>query len=359
MKFTQSLLPFFLALAPSALAASPTDLQAQIGSHVIYSYPGLEPSAQLLELIKEGKVGGIILFGENVSDNLTTTIDNLQQTYKQSPYYSGSPLLVMTDQEGGEVRRLSGGPVSSAKVVGEAADYKAAATQMGIDAATTLKEFHNNANLAPVLDVYRVAGDFADNYQRSFSNSSSVVGTCGSAFIHAQQGDGVVATVKHFPGLGGASTTENTDVEPVTINFTKEELRTVDMAPYTKAIAAGVDMVMASWAIYPSLDAKYPSGLSKAIIQNELRGRLGFKGVTITDAIEAGSLVAFGDQGPRGLLAAQAGMDLLLASGRNVTQGEAIYDALSAALNDGSLDKRAFSNATNRIATLRKKLIKF
>ncbi|KAJ5209943.1 Glycoside hydrolase superfamily [Penicillium cf. griseofulvum] len=357
MKFSTHLLPFFLALVPSSFAASPGDLQAQIGHHVIFSYPGLKPPAHLLNLIKEGKVGGIILFGENVDDSLTTTIDNFQEIYKQSPYYSGSPLFIMTDQEGGKVRRLAGGPEESAKQIGQAADPEAAATQMGKDAASTLEKFKNNVNLAPVLDVYREAGDFADSFERSFSNSSRVVGTCGSAFISAQQSTNIIASAKHFPGLGAAHAGENTDMQPVTIDLTVEELRKVDMAPYREAIAAGVDMVMTSWAIYPALDPTYPSGLSKTIIQNELRGRLGFKGVTITDAIEAGSLEAFGDQATRGLLAAQAGVDLLLAAKRDVTQGEDIYNALLAAVQDGSLDEAAFAAATQRILEVRKKLV--
>ncbi|KAJ5817305.1 Glycoside hydrolase superfamily [Penicillium robsamsonii] len=358
MKFsTQFLLPFFLALTPSALAASPSDLQAQIGHHVIFSYAGLEPPAHLVDLIKKGKVGGIILFGENVDENLVSTIDSLQETYKQSPYYSGTPLFIMTDQEGGKVRRLEGGPVESAKQIGQAADLEAAATQMGKDAASTLEQFKNNVNLAPVLDVYREAGDFADSAERSFSNSSRAVATCGSAFIAAQQSANIVASAKHFPGLGAAHAGENTDLQPVTIDLTREELRKVDMEPYRNAIAAGVDMVMTSWAIYPALDPTYPCGMSKTIIQNELRDRLGFKGVTITDAIEAGSLTAFGDQATRGLLAAQAGVDLLLAAQRNVTQGEVIYDALLAALQDGSLDEAEFSAATERILEVRKKLV--
>jgi beta-glucosidase-like glycosyl hydrolase len=356
MKFsTQVLLPFFLSLAPQAIAASP-DLAVEVGHHVIFSYSGLEPPSQLLDLITEGKVGGVILFGENVDDNLTSTVNVLQKTYKQSPHYSGSPLFIMTDQEGGKVRRLPGGPEQSAKQVGQSADPQEAATQMGIDAATVMTTYKNNVNLAPVVDVYREEGDFADSAGRSFSNSSTLVGTCASAFITAQQSANVVAAAKHFPGLGAAGTSENTDLQPVTIDLTLEELRKVDMAPYSKAIAAGVDMVMTSWAIYPALDADFPAGLSKTIIQNELRGRLGFKGVTITDAIEAGALTAFGDHANRGLLAAQAGVDILLAAARDHTQGESVYDALLAALEDGSLDKDVFSAATDRILEVRKKL---
>ncbi|OAF58003.1 hypothetical protein VC83_05448 [Pseudogymnoascus destructans] len=99
-------------------------------------------------------------------------------------------------------------------------------------------------------------------------------------------------------------------------------MRNVDEAPYKGAIAAGADMVMASWALYPDLEAKLPAGLSVPSVQEELRQRLGFKGVTITDAIEAGSLKAFGNDAERGVLAAVAGMDIILASGRNATQGE-------------------------------------
>ncbi len=81
---------------------------------------------------------------------------------------------------------------------------------------------------------------------------------------------------------------------PVTLNVSLSGLRARDEAPYPAAIAAGVKLVMASWAIYPALDASHPAGLSPAVIQGELRGRLGYQGVTVTDAIEAGALAAFG-----------------------------------------------------------------
>ena len=110
---------------------------------------------------------------------------------------------------------------------------------------------------------------------------------CGRAFITAQQQAGVAATAKHFPGLGSAAKPQNTDTGPVTLNVSLSGLRAKDEAPYPAAIAAGVKLIMASWAIYPALDATYPAGLSPAVIQGELRGRLGYQGVTITDAIEA------------------------------------------------------------------------
>lgn len=201
-----------------------------------------------------------------------------------------------------------------------------------------------------------MAGDFTDAYGRSFGNTPALVNTCGSAFITSQQAAGVLAAAKHFPGLGSAAKNANTDVLPVTITLTLDELRNVDEAPYKGAIAAAVDMVMTSWALYPALDAKMPAGLSVPWVQEELRQRLGFKGVTITDAIEAGSLKAFGNDAQRGVLAAVAGMDIILASGRNATQGEAIVNALVAALANGKLSPYDFSKGTERILAMRKKL---
>jgi beta-glucosidase-like glycosyl hydrolase len=346
----------FAALAYPAVAHPTADLSVQAGYHVIHSYPGLTPPDSLLTLTTQGKVGGIILFGENVGSNLSNVLASFQSAYAKSPAYSGSPLLIMTYQEGGEVRRLPGGPDLSAKEVGESTDPRRAATQAGQEAASTLSGSVVNCNLAPVLDVFRQECNFIDSAQRSFGNTSAVVSECTTAWITAQQSAGVIATAKHFPGLGDAATDQDTDVEPVTLNLTLSQLQSVDEAPYTKAIAAGLDMVMASWAVYPALDANNPSGLSESWIQGQLRQRLGFKGVTITDAIEAGALEAFGSDENRAVLASKAGMDLILASARNATQGESIVNALVTALNDGTLAQDSFDQATQRILNLRAKI---
>ena len=126
--------------------------------------------------------------------------------------------------------------------------------------------------------------------------SPDVVSALGADFITAQQRVGVAATAKHFPGLGAAAASQDTDAEPVTLEpAAASTLRAVDEFPYRAAIAAGVKLVMVSWAVYPALDAGTPGrAVGHAIVQGELRERLGFKGVTITDALEAGALQAFG-----------------------------------------------------------------
>ena len=110
---------------------------------------------------------------------------------------------------------------------------------------------------------------------------------------------------------------------------------------------------MVSWAIYPALDKKNPAGLSSAVVQGELRGHLGHQGVTITDALEAGALASFGSYGRRAVLAAQAGMDLLLCSAQDPSEGQAVTTALASALDGGQLDATTFNAAVQRVTALR------
>jgi len=329
-----------------------TNLQLA-GQRVIGSYPGLTPPASLFTDITSGQVAGVIFFGENISSEsqIAGVITQLRQAQAQSPIQV--PLLLMTDQEGGLVRRLPGEPVLSEKQIGQSSDPVAAATAAGTGAGQNLAGVGMNVNLAPVLDVYYKSGNFIDQYQRSYSHDPAVVSTLGQAFITAQQQTGVAATAKHFPGLGSATRSQNTDNGPVTLKVSLTQLHTIDEVPYPAAITAGVKLVMVSWAIYPALDAKLPAGLSPTVIGQELRGRNGFTGVTVTDALEAGALNAFGTTGQRAVAAAGAGMDLILCSARDVTQGEAAATALANALTSGQLDPNAFNAAVNRVTALR------
>ncbi len=346
-------------------AAAPTSamirLQAQAtlssqqmaGQRVIYSYAGLEVPETLLQQIRAGQAAGVIFFGDNISSDaqITSVTDQLRAAQQQSPVQA--PLLLMTDQEGGEVRRLPGGPVQSAKQIGQSANPVSAANQAGTSAGQNLAVVGMNVNLGPVLGVYRQAGDFLDEYERSFGPNAQIVTECGRAFISAQQQVGVAATAKHFPGLGAAASSENTDAKPVTLSQSASELRAVDEAPYPDSIAAGVKLVMLSWAVYPALDAVNPAGLSATIVQGELRDRLGYTGVTITDAIEAGALGAFGTDEQRAVLAARAGMDLILCAARDVNQGVGVTMALADALDSGQLDSASFGAAISRVNSLR------
>jgi beta-N-acetylhexosaminidase len=324
------------------------------GQRVIYSYDGLTPPPALVARIKAGEAAGVVFFSSNIASQaqITRVIAGLQTAAMSSPVKL--PLLMLTDQEGGQVRRLPGAPLLSEKQIGMSGDATAAASSAGRQAALNLKGVGMNVNLAPVLDVYRQPGDFIDRYGRSYSGLPSKVSQLGAAFIRAQQQGGVAATAKHFPGLGAAASKQDTDSGPVTLNVPLATLRTSDELPYQAAITAGVKLVMVSWARYSALGSGQPAGLSGAVVQGELRGRLGFKGVTITDALDAGALRAYGSTSNRAVLAARAGMDLLLCASGQVSQGAAAAAALGHGLVSGSMSRPGFTASVQRVLTLRR-----
>ena len=236
-------------------------LRQMAGQRVIYSYGGLRPPAVLLRLIRHGEVGGVIFFSQNVSSSaqIAGVIAELDRANASPLNPVRAPLLLMTDQEGGLVRRLPGAPLLSEREIGESADPAAEAASAGTSAGLNLRSVGINVNLAPVLDVYRQPGDFDDQYQRSYSMNPAVVAELGAGFIKAQQGLGVAATAKHFPGLGAAAQQQDTDLQPVTLNVPLATIRNTDELPYRAAIAAGVRLVMVSWAVYPALDPARPA----------------------------------------------------------------------------------------------------
>ena len=193
------------------------------GQRVIYSYPGRTPPARLLWLIRHGEVAGVIFFTGNIGTSAADlasfkkVVAELQAANRAATNPVRAPLLLMTDQEGGIVRRLPGPPTLSEKKIGASSNPAGKAATAGRNAASYLRGFGINLNLAPVLDVYRTAGNFIDEFGRSYSSNPAVAAKAGAAFITAQQAGKVAATSKHFPGLGAAATAQNTDARPVTL----------------------------------------------------------------------------------------------------------------------------------------------
>lgn len=328
------------------------------GERVVYAYAGLQPPASLMAAIRTGEAAGVIFFSDNIADpvQLAGVIRAMQDASLASPLHR--PLLTMLDQEGGELRRLPGPPYLSEKEIGQRAGAVPLAYEAGRSAAQNLRGAGVNVNLSPVLDVYRTPNNFIDSYQRSYSSDPGVVAALGAAFVSGQQLAGVAATAKHFPGLGVASQDANTDLRPVVLDIPLDTLRSVDEAPYRAAIASRVKLVMVSWATYPALDPTLPAGLSPAIIQGELRGRLGFRGVTITDEIGAGALAPFGDLANRSVAAADAGDDLILCAAEQPDldtpqDGLTAVRAIARALATGRLSLTAAQQAAQRVLALR------
>jgi beta-N-acetylhexosaminidase len=273
-------------------------LEQQVGHMVILRFEGTQPPGYVRRAVRQGLVAGVILFRDNV-----VSPGQMRQLARALP-----GAIVCVDQEGGDVRTLSW-----AAPVGSAADQAAAGTVRddARSGARDLKAASVNVTLAPVADVPSVDG--AALAGRAFSSDPEDTARAVTEAIEGWHDGGVATTVKHFPGLGGA--TVNTDDGPATIRRSEAELE-ADLAPFKAAIAAGTEYVMAGHATYPALDGLHIASQSPAIIDGLLRGDLGFKGVVMTDSLEAAAVQAVGDVEEAAVASAQAGVDLILTTGR-------------------------------------------
>ena len=185
-------------------------------------------------MIRTGRAAGVVLFAGNLPSRAAgrRLIGSLQAIPR--PPGLRDPLLVMTDQEGGLVKRIGGAPSASARTMG--ARGPAFSREQGRRTAANLRDLGINVDLAPVLDVARPGGTIAAA-DRSFGSTAAAVAATAVPFAEAMQGGGVAATGKHFPGLGSAEL--NTDLAVQRIGLSKQALRSVDEAPYSPFIAAG------------------------------------------------------------------------------------------------------------------------
>ena len=340
------------------------------GQRMIVSYKGFDPPKRLLHLIRRGVVAGVI-FGESNTGfeppNFDTrrgrvrkAISRMQRARRHArpKLLRRRPLLMMTCQEGLLVRRLGGQPSISEREIGKSDNGVQLARKAGFGAANNISGVGMNLNLAPVLGVLSKGnGDgLLGQFMRAYGFDRRKVARLGKRFIKASQRRGVAATAKHFPGLGTAKKDQDTDLRPVTLRIPLHRLRKVDEHPYPSAIRAGVRMVMVSHAYYPALDRRWPASMSPRVVRDELRRRLGFRGVTITDAIEAGGLRRVGNLERRAVQGARAGEDLLLFDGEKLDSSTAASRALRRALRTGRLSRENFERSARRVLHLRKEL---
>ena len=328
---------------PSVAETLPARLLA--GERIVVGLRGTAISPGLREAIGQGRVAGVVLFAENFPSRAAgrRLISRLQAIRR--PPKLRDPLLVMTDQEGGLVKRLDGAPTASAQQMG--ARGAAFSASQGRRTAASLRDVGINVDLAPVLDVGRPGGVIAAT-ERSFGSTAARVIATAVPFARALQAGGVVATGKHFPGFGAAA--ENTDFSVERIDLSRRELRAVDEKPYAAFTAAGGLMVMLSTAVYPAFSDD-PAAFTRAIATGELRNRLGFEGVTVTDALETPAVEHFGGTAEVAVAGARAGADLLLFT--HLGPAERAWKALVEKLRAGGLSRPEFEQAAQRVLDLR------
>jgi beta-N-acetylhexosaminidase len=330
--------------SPNVGGRSSGEAQA-LGEMIVARMSGASPSASLLARIRAGEVGGVILFAESFAQGLTrasATIAELQSAAKVAGTW---PLLVMTDQEGGEIRRIANAPPALAP---RYMTSVALARREGERTGQMLKRVGVNVDLAPVADVERSADSFLG--PRSFGGSPGTVAARACAFAAGLSHAGVGYALKHFPGLGAA--TSNTDLGPVVVRTPASTLR-ADYAAYRLCGRAPRTLVMVSNAIYPTLTGTYtPAVLSRHVLSREIR-MARIEAVTISDDLQAGALT---DQRQPALHAVDAGLDLLLYAQTEAASADA-FVKLSGDLATGRLRAGQVRKAALAIARLKASLV--
>jgi beta-N-acetylhexosaminidase len=314
-----------------------------LGQMIVARFAGSSPSASLLQRIRAGEVGGVILFADNFSQGLPAAREMIGQLQRAAEEGGNPPLLVMTDQEGGEVNRVPGPPTLAPS---EMSSVPTAFAQ-GQATGRLLRSLGVNVDLAPVADVERVAGSFLGT--RSFGSTASEVAAGACAFARGVAAQHVVYTLKHFPGLGRASA--STDVAPVSIAAPADELR-ADYAAYRDCARGPFAMVMISSAVYPGLTGPLPAVMSPLTYQLELpRATTGSSVVTISDDLQAAAIA--GQQAPA-RHAIDAGLDLLLYARSEQASSDA-YRTLLDEARSGLLSKARIRIAYDAILALKQR----
>jgi beta-N-acetylhexosaminidase len=278
-------------------------LRQQTGQLIVLRFAGTAAPDYVRDALRERRAAGVILFRDNV-----TGPEQLRALTRSLRRAGGRP-IVAVDQEGGEIRILPWAPPATP------APEQASAGSVRADAEAAGKALRAagiTVSLAPVGDVPSVDGAALGG--RAFSGDPEAASAAIADAVAGWRAGGAAATAKHFPGLGGA--TINTDDGSATIDRTRAQLEATDLPPFEAAIRAGAPLVMVGHALYPALDRDRIASQSSAIVEDLLRDRLGFRGVVVTDSMEARASLATGSITTACERAVRAGADLLLLTGR-------------------------------------------
>lgn len=308
-------------------------------------FVGLELPEWVARRLREG-MGGVCLFGENV-DTPTQLRALTDAIYEANPH-----AIISIDEEGGDVSRLyqrTGSPFPGNAVLGRLADAQLS-FRVGEQVGWELRNVGISLTLAPDVDVNSNPNNPVIGV-RSFGTDPVQVGIHGAAWTRGVQSTGVAANAKHFPGHG--DTAQDSHVDLPSIDADPATLRARELPPFQATIDAGIETIMSSHIMVPSLDASVPATFSAPILQDLLRGEMHFDGVIVSDALDMKG--ASGEVGiaRAAALALAGGCDLLCIGTKNTDEqmGE-IVAAIDSAVADAALDAARLRDAARRVEEL-------
>ena len=317
-------------------------LRRQIGRLLIAGFAGQQVPPELKSIAREFGLGGVILFGRNISEPEQVA----ELCFEAAQIDAGLPSWVSVDQEGGRVARLKAPftewpPMATLGRSGDASLAERFARAL----ARELLAVGITLDFAPVLDVHTnprnpVIGD------RALAEEAEAVARLGSAIIRAMQAEGIAACGKHFPGHGDTAT--DSHLELPLVEHPPERLREIEFAPFRAAIEAQVATIMTAHVFVPALDEQNPATLSRAVVTGILREELKFSGVIVSDDLEMKAIANHHTVPSAAVQAIQAGCDGLLICGSDYDTQARTLEAIVHAVEDERLPVTRVEDALQR-----------
>lgn len=350
---------------PTTLSISTVDLDTKIGQMLMLGFRGyaLTPDSPIVADLRDRKIGSVVLFQYDSElgkfERNIESADQLRALNASLQALSSTPLLISIDQEGGIISRLNernGFPAThSQKYYGDQNDpalTRSAAETTG----ALLRDLGINWNLAPVVDVdVNPNNPIIAKYERSFSADPAVVTAQAAAEIEGFHAEGVLTTLKHFPGHGSSTGDSHQGFVDVTTTWQESELE-----PYRNLIQMGLaDAVMTAHIFNSNLDPKYPATLSHNIITGILREQLGYDGVVVSDDMQMGAIRNDYGYEQAVELAILAGVDILAIANNLVYDpeiGVKTVNIIRGLVRDGKISPERIDQSYQRIMRLKARI---
>ena len=363
-------LAIVLLAANSLFAQVPSDslLRRYAAGMLMVGFKGdsVTEDCDAARYVRDLKVGAIVLFDIDLTGSATigsrniTSKERLTTMTAQLKAWADYPLLIATDQEGGKVARLKPQygflPTVTAEYLGTV-DKEDTTRYYVSRLAREMAEAGVNVNLAPVVDVLNHDCAAVGHFLRSFSTDTRAIARHAGWFIDECHREGVLCTLKHFPGHGNAIDDSHYGFVDVTNGWHPEELE-----PFKSLIDDGkADLIMTAHLFNRNIDDEYPATLSSKTINGLLRGQMGFDGVVVTDDLYMQAIIDQYSIATALELAINAGADLICV-GNNINTGYeperpfVLVDMIVNSAKQGRIPWQRLQESHDRVLRLASKL---
>lgn len=328
------------------------DLEKKLGQLFMVGVPGKELEPVLEQAIRKYQPGAVIYFARNYETpallgEFSAALQDLMEEI------GSPPLFLAVDQEGGVVQNLGKpfthfpepavlGDLDSPKLAFDVADVM----------AKELMAVGINLNFYPLADIHTRPNNPIIG-RRAFGTTEEVVTRISSAIVRGFVKNGMVASVKHFPGHGD-TTVDSHKILPK-INQSWEQLLEREIKPFSKAIRAKVDMIMMAHILNTAIDPKYPATLSKITIEDKLRKELRFDKLIIADDLQMDAITLNYGADEAAVLAIEAGNDILIY--RDFEPGIQAIEAVKKAVASGRIKPERILESHARIMEVKRRVL--